>query len=139
MRRRYITHPEFQYTFTFSLVIGGVLTVFVPAMASIGALMAILKTANLDAMQDQILRSGMHQILSISWVLILIMSVILLFLGIYLSYKYVGPLLRLEQWVEKILLGENAAALQLRKGDELEKIKSSLDVLNARINKDGNK
>ena len=48
-------------------------------------------------------------------------------LGLYLSYKFVGPLTRLERWLNEIVEGQQPARLHLRPGDELEPL---VEVLN---------
>jgi hypothetical protein len=42
--------------------------------------------------------------------------------GFILSGKFIGPLTRLERWIENHLRGETDKPLRLRKGDELNAI-----------------
>jgi hypothetical protein len=121
MRRQYITHPKFQISFTVSFVLGVLFIATALGLATAGTLYLIAGSAGLSSDQQIILRSGAQQIIIGSVVVALILALIFTFIGLYLSYKFVGPLSRLELWLEQYLAGDIHPYLKLRKGDELEK------------------
>jgi signal peptidase II len=120
MRRQYITHPKFQISFTVWFVLGVLSIVFILGLTSILTLHFVAATPTITEDQRVILRSGAQQIVMAMLILALILTAIFSFVGVYLSYKFVGPLSRLEQWLERYIAGENLPYLKLRKGDELE-------------------
>ncbi|OVE76109.1 hypothetical protein BVX98_06420 [bacterium F11] len=126
MRKQYITHPKFQYSFTFSFVLGILLILIFLGGTSLATLYLISKQSFLTLAQQQNLSEGIQSLLR--FVLLLGMPSLFMFtlLGLYLSYKFVGPLYRLENWLEFHLLGKNPPPLKLRPGDELQPIANIL-------------
>ena len=122
MRRNYLPQPKLQFLFTASFTAGVIII-----MALLGGAyyltLYLLGHSNLIALEQRAillnhLKLFLPTLLWVSGLLIVVFSL----MGIYLSYKLVGPLFRLETWLEMQLLGGDPPPIKLRKGDELEHI-----------------
>jgi|GEM_PF-4493970 len=119
MRRRYITHPDFQYSFTFSFLLGiGAIFVLMGGGA-VGTLYLLYHDPTLSSDQKILLLGGIKFFALFLLDLVIPSLILFSFLGVYLSYKFVGPLSRVERWLEEILLSGSVLPLRLRPGDEL--------------------
>jgi hypothetical protein len=118
MRRRYITHPRFQFWFVFAYIRG--------ALISIGGGAAVLFAALYFLAQDPSLRPEQSLrvtefMSTLAWVFGAIAAGTLLlfvFIGVYLSYKMAGPIRRIEDWLVRKNTEDNVPPLTLRPGDE---------------------
>lgn len=126
MRRQYITHPKFQTSFTLSFVVGILIILTVLGYRSIATLYLLSKDPFLTYAQRSGLVGGASHLAVFIMILAFIFLVVFTLLGIFLSYKFVGPLSRVETWVEKNIEGEPLEPLTLRKGDELKPLVSVL-------------
>lgn len=122
MRRKYFTHPQFQWRFTFYFCIGGLITLGILGGVALLTLFLIAKSQYVLSDQSTVILAKFRELVLLTVYFGGILSLLLLFIGSYLSYKMVGPLYRLETWLETHLLGKNPEAIVLRSGDELEGI-----------------
>lgn len=122
MRRKIVTHPGFQTHYTSSYIIGlsfAFLAILVPTA---GTMLVLSQNSAFSASQKAIL---VNQATQLSWALFIIFIPCLLFtivFDLYRSFKMIGPLRRIESWLELILIGQNPSYFKLRAGDELKTI-----------------
>lgn len=135
MRHNFLSHPRFQLTFTLSFVIGVVFIVASLTVATWTVLNHVSKQPSLTSVQQAILHDQASQILFVGGLVTCAFAIAFLFIGLYLSSKFIGPLTRLERWLELQLIGQKPAPIKLRKGDEL---KTASDILFQIIEKKGN-
>jgi methyl-accepting chemotaxis protein len=79
----------------------------------------VAKTLPLSEFQRTILLDGANQTVFLGGLVAVVTAAVFCALGLYLSSKFIGPLNRLERWLEQHLAGQNQLAFKLRKGDEL--------------------
>jgi len=127
MRRVYLTHPRFQFSFTLSFALGVALIFILIGGFSVLSLHLLAQEPLLSAEQRFFLA---NQSTSLVWFTLKMgvpITILFTLLGFYLSYKFVGPLYRLEAWLELHLLEKKPSVLKLRPGDELEPLVQALD------------
>ena len=127
MRRRYITHPRFQYSFTFAFVLGVLAILHLVGGLGIATLHFLCDSPVLTSEQITVIQSGGQSLLRSLTLIGFLMILLFSLLGFVLSCKFVGPLYRLEGWLEMVLLGGKSPPLRLRPGDELAKMTQSLN------------
>lgn len=122
VRRQYVTHPRFQITFTVFFAFGTTFIFVVLGLATFARLFLLSKDPLLFEDQRTMLVQGAITILAGLGVMgVLVVALFTLF-GFFLSYKFVGPLYRLENWLESQVQKPNSTPIKLRPGDELAKI-----------------
>jgi len=122
MRRQLITHPDLQGSFTLAIV-GGLVIMFglIGGISILTLYMLSLDPAVSVEQSAIILQTAQRMGVSLLYatVTLLLGGVAI---GLYLSYKYVGPLTRIEDWCRNSLSGDFGTPLKLRPGDDLGKI-----------------
>lgn len=118
MRRRYITHPRFQFWFVFAYVRGALISVAGGAILLLVALYALAHDPSLQPEQVIRITNFMTTIEIILGVSAGVVTVLFTLLGIYLSYKMAGPIRRLEDWLIQKNTADHVPPLHLRPGDE---------------------
>ncbi len=102
-----------------SFVVGALLMVLIIGGANILALQMLANSPTLPMAQKTALAqqaSSFYQL--ILWLGLLTVAGLTPF-ALFLSYKFIGPLNRLELWMEQNLLGQDPPFLTLRKKDEM--------------------
>jgi hypothetical protein len=119
MRRQYITHPRFQFAFTATFVTSVVLIFAILGGITVATMVMLARDPLVSEAQRAILNGATRHLLATLGLSLLVAIITFSLGGIYLSYKFVGPLYRLENWLEDRLAGEEFSPLILRPGDEL--------------------
>jgi hypothetical protein len=122
MRRQFITHPRFQASFTTSFILGVLIVFLLIGGSTLLALMMLSQDPLLTETQRLILRTSAKEFGTYLAYLAVLSFLILGWIGFYLSYKFVGPLYRLELWLQDRLDNKSTDPIQLRPGDELEPV-----------------
>lgn len=135
-RRRYVTHPRFQFSFVMAFVFGMLFIVAAIGGSASYTLLLLAKESGLTVEQQTTLLTEGRDLIA---ALINISIPALLFfgaIGFFLSYRFVGPIDRLEHWVDLHLRGKHPHALKLRSDDELGPLAKILDqILNKKHGK----
>lgn len=120
MRRQFITHPEYQFGFTLAFIRGVLVSILFPASLILLALFVASKSSSLTSHQQELLSQGFIHLLKVfGWATLAIVFVVGCF-GFYMSYKFAGPVRRIEDWLIQRLSGPGTAGeLTLRPGDEM--------------------
>lgn len=121
MRYRFLSHPWFQFSFIIWFVVGVLFIVGILGFSSWGTLIYIANHYPLTEYQQVLIRSNANQMISSLLVLAVVLAITFVVFGLYLSFKFVGPLSRLEVWLENYLKGGKQIPFKLRKRDELTK------------------
>ncbi len=132
MRRQFVTHPAFQASFTFSFLIGVFFIFLFIGGTSILSLYLLSNDPLISETQKFILRGNAKEFAVYLGYLTVLTLLVLGWVGFYLSYKFVGPLYRLESWLADRLEKQDSDPIQLRPGDEMESLS---DILNRLIQK----
>jgi len=136
MRRQYITHPQFQKSFTISYVLGALFILVLIGVTNFSAVWFLAQNPMLSPVQEMALFSSAKGIFFLQVTLGLVLAVLFSLIGVYFSYKLVGPLRRLELYLEGVLHGQNPREIKLRPGDELGKISKVINqIVNERREK----
>ncbi len=118
MRRRYITHPRFQFWFVLAYVRGALISIGGGAALLFAALYLLARDPSLRPEQALRVSEFFHAMGIIFLIVAAFMLLLFTFLGIYLSYKMAGPIRRLEDWLVQKNTANNVPPLTLRPGDE---------------------
>lgn len=102
--------------------LGTLITVIILGTTTLGGLTLLSLDPMVTEQQRNILLSGVSTVGGMTALLGFIALAIFLFVGFYLSYKFVGPLYRLENWLEQNIANPSDETLKLRPGDEMERI-----------------
>ncbi len=129
MRRQFVTHPSFQRSFTLSFLLGVLLIFVIIGGTTIFSLYWLGNDPMVSETQRQILRGNAREFATYVAYLTFFALLVMGWIGFYLSYKFVGPLFRLEVWLKDRLNNKNADPIVLRPGDELEPISVILNRL----------
>lgn len=119
MRRRLITHPRFQFSFTFAYVQGIFLALTIPAVALFFAFYYVAKDPIVTVPQRAVLIQTLNSAVSVFLGLLGGAALIFAAVGLYRSYKFIGPLRRVEEWASKHLRTGEMGEIKLRDGDEI--------------------
>jgi len=122
MRRRLITHPRFQLTFTFYFVVGCLAIFILIGGVNIVTLLLLASDPLLTSGQRGILVGSSKQILGYLLLICSIATTFFIFMGGYLSYKFIGPLFRLELWLKHCLDEKKYIPFKMRNRDDLEAV-----------------
>lgn len=122
MRRKVITHPQLQMDIVISFLAG----FFISLLLIVGFLFLPVIYANAQnwITPDQLdaVRYQLPEILAtLAWCVIGA-SLILGAVGFYYSHKVAGPLTRVEEWLERRVLGDPVEKLGARPGDFLKAV-----------------
>ena len=132
MRRRLITHPRFQASFTLAYVQGIFLALAVPAVVLFFALYYVSRDPALNALQRAAVIQALNSSIAIFLIFLLLAVLAFALIGIYRSYRFIGPLKRVESWAIRHLQTGEISDLKLREGDD---ILAVVDILNRIIGK----
>ena len=127
MRRRYVTNPGFHISFTLAFVLGAFIALSIPAAALFVALYLVSQDPSLTAGQTQTITQGLNDLISLFVVLLFIAITVFAGIGGYLSYKFAGPMRRLEMWIAEQVQAGPTRPIKLRPGDELTAVTSALN------------
>ena len=119
MRQSFLSHPRFQLLFTLSFVIGAVFIVLTLTVSTWATFSHLTKTLPLSEFQRTILVDSANQTVFLGGMAAILVGIVFFALGLYLSSKFIGPLTRLERWLENHLSGQKQLPFKLRRGDEL--------------------
>ena len=133
MRRQYLTHPQFQISFTISFVIGIVLIFAVLGGTTLATLTLLGKDPALPPTQKIFFSDNMQSLAKLLCIVGFICVVGFAAVGFYLSYKFVGPLYRVENWLEERMKNKDFIYFQIRPGDELESVVNYLNRMVSRM------
>ena len=122
MRRKYVTHPHFQFAFTSSFVLGVISIFLILGGLTVAMLYLLSGDPALTAQQQMFLSSETLKLVYVLAFAAVLLLLIFIFVGLYMSYKFVGPLYRLESWLADRIANRDFLPLTLRPGDELEKV-----------------
>lgn len=137
VRRQYITHPRFQIIFTLSFVLGVLfIFLFLACLFGLNLSLYISQPSITDAQKDIVIEE-LQKVGGFYLIAALISTVISGLIGVFLSYKFVGPLARLENWLEQKLQNPDQEGIFLRPGDELENVANTLSDISARVQSKG--
>lgn len=132
-RQRIVVHPEFQRSIGFAFAAGVFIVFVIAAMYGIVTFYLLSRTSFVTDQQIAILKS---QASLLFWVLLttgVIFALILGWFGLVLSHRYVGPIKRLEIWLETQLLAKSTPSeFKVRPKDDLADI---VQLLNRRLMK----
>jgi hypothetical protein len=118
MRRRYITHPRFQFWFVLAFVRGAIISIGGGALLLFVALYLLSLDPSLRPEQALALTAFMARLGLVFLVIAAATLLLFTLLGVYLSYKMAGPVRRLEDWLVQKNTAEGVPPLALRPGDE---------------------
>jgi len=119
MRRQFVTHPSFQFSFTLWFVAGvGVLFLLIGG-ATLWPLLILANSPELSIAQRGFFTAFSGELIGFLFYLLIFSILIFCWVGLYLSYKFVGPLMRVEAWLEEGLANKSFPPIKLRPGDEL--------------------
>lgn len=128
MRKHYLTHPKFQFSYTFSFIKGTIFSILPPAALIIATLYLMGMDPTVTPEQRAVLYDGINQTVVLFLWCVGIAVALFGAIGVYLSYKYIGPMDRLEAWLAKRLHeADSGEALSLRSGDDLAPIAEILN------------
>jgi len=119
MRRRYLLDTRFQALFTLKFTVGALFLTAFLSVLFVGMLYILGSAGPVDAMQRALILERAKNLLIALILLNLIFILLSAAFGFYWSFKLVGPISRLEYWLETILADEKPEPLILRPGDEL--------------------
>ncbi|MCB4756655.1 MAG: hypothetical protein LHV69_06435 [Elusimicrobia bacterium] len=122
MRRQYLPRPRFQISFSFFFLLGALVIIGVLGGSTLLNLHLIGKSSFVDPAYQPIFRQQVESFRQFFLWNIITFPLFFFVLGVYLSYRLIGPLKRIESWLELHLLGVEPPYLKTRKGDELEPI-----------------
>jgi hypothetical protein len=129
MRRRYITHPRFQFWFVLAYVRGALISIGGGAALLFAALYFLAQDPSLPPEQSLRIMDALPQMSLIFALIAGATLVLFVLLGVYLSYKMAGPIRRMEDWLVHKNTDEGVAPLALRPGDEWVPVVSLLNEL----------
>lgn len=136
MRRQFITHPSFQYSFTFWFVAGVAVLFVLIGLVTLGPVYLLSTAPELSVSQQGFFHAYTHEFFWFLFYLFVFSVLVFTWVGLYLSYKFVGPLARLEAWLTDCLSSKTARSIKLRPGDEMIGIASVLtEILENRFRK----
>lgn len=133
MRRQFVTHPQFQFSFTLSFVLGVSVLFALIGGTTIVTLFMLAGHPSLSETQRLFFQASGREFLAYLIYLYLFSLIVFSMIGFYLSYKFVGPLARLENWLAERLSSGSVDPIKLRPGDELEGVSLALNRLLLRI------
>ena len=129
MRRQFVTNPGFQFSFTFWFIAGvAILFVFIGG-ASAASLLILSRAPELTDIQRVFFSAFFQEYIGFLFYLFLFSILIFSWVGLYLSYKFIGPLFRIESWLEDLIGGRKRENIRLRPGDELANVVGQLGKL----------
>lgn len=128
-RKHYLTHPRFQAAFAFAFIRGALISVFFPACALFLTVYLLAQDPSFSILQKAALLQEVNNLVILFFWIVVGLCVIFGVMGFYLSYKFVGPVRRLEDWLIKNVGNIKTEALKLRPGDELSPVVNVLNRL----------
>ncbi len=130
-RRQWVVNRPLQFRFVkvMVLVLGGT------AAGALGAVYVAVRLtlSSFDLARDPVI---MSLLASICWTIVLelvIMTPIVVWLGIRLTHRVAGPLVRIRAALAKLAAGDYNVRIQLRKGDELVEFADMMNTLAASL------
>ncbi len=121
-RKKYITGRKYQLKYAFVVVCA----VLVAAAAIMGAVYRDLMTAYPEVAADIFQWEKYFTRLGV-------IVVVVLLIGLFLSHKIIGPVLRLSSTLNRINKGDFKARIKLRSGDEFLRLGDEINVLANRL------
>lgn len=135
MRKRYITHPDFQYGMIMRIVGGTAVVLAGQGLLSLAAFAVLRMRAGISPAGLQLLRQTALQWGYVLAFIALFILPIVFAKALLDSYRMVGGLSRLEAWLERHLAGENPRRFSVRPKDDLERSVVILNHVLQRVSK----
>ena len=128
-RRRWLVNPPFQYHFI-GIMLLVLLAMTVGAMGSVYlALWMTLKTFGLS--EDPVTIALLTTVGLVVTLELLLIAPIVVWIGVRLTHKVAGPLIRINAALQQMVRGDFAVSLKLRKGDSLVELAEAINTLAA--------
>ncbi len=119
MRRRLIVHPAYQFRFMLSFVMGILFIVGVLGGMGVYGIRELARENLLSPDQQALLLKKSEDLIFLVLAAGAVLISLFSFISLYLSFRVVGPLYRVEIWLERILEGFTPKPVKVRKRDEL--------------------
>ncbi len=127
MRRSFITHPRYQIGFVLAFVRGVLVAMAIPGFMLFFTLYLLAQDPSLTFYQKAILLEGSNRMVMIFFKCATVTAGVFALIAAYLSYKYAGPIRRIEDWLVQYVTHAFAHPLTLRPRDELSTVAKLLN------------
>lgn len=126
-RRRLIVNPTFQYRFV-GVMLLSLLLLTAGALASVYlSLWVTLRT--FDVAQEPLAVAQLSMVGLLVTVQLLVLAPVVIWIGIRLTHKVAGPLVRINAALQQMARGDFHVRLKLRKGDSLIEVADAINAL----------